>query len=95
MRTSCFSISRVFLAKSFCSPGHFHSTPGSRKTSSSKRDDQEFYERPEGLNAEEQEEWDAMMENPVIHDLFYGMGSSGQSGGERPETLPGTWYMTV
>lgn len=56
-----------------------------------KRENSDSYERPDGLNAEEQEEWDAMMENPVLHDLFYGMGSSGQSGGERPETAPGMY----
>ena len=92
MKTALLSISRVFQAKRRCSAEHFHSTPGTWRPMSSKREDPEFYERPEGLNVEEQGEWDEMMENPVIHDLFYGMGSSVQSGGERPETLPGTLF---
>lgn len=92
MKKAFLSTSRVFLAHGRCSSKHSRSTAGPCKPIFSKRDDQEFYERPEGLNAEEQAEWDAMMENPVIHDLFYGMGSSGQSAGERPETMPGTVY---
>lgn len=53
------------------------------------RDTNDGYRRPEGLNEEEQREWDAMMEDPTVHDLFYGMGSSGQSGAERPANAPG------
>lgn len=43
---------------------------------------------PEGLSPEEAEEWSRMMEDPVIHDLFYGMGSSGVST-EKPESVSG------
>ena len=49
--------------------------------------------RPEGLSAEEEKEWDAMMNDPVLHDLFHGLGSSGALGGERPPEAPGTWHM--
>jgi len=69
------------------------------------RKDDDIYERPDGLSVDEQKEWDAMMENPVVHDLFHGMGSSGRSEGERYATAPGTkifetealmsWSMTV
>lgn len=54
------------------------------------RKDDDIYERPDGLSVEEQKEWDAMMENPVVRDLFHGMGSSGQSEGERYRNAPGT-----
>lgn len=43
---------------------------------------------PDGLSPEEAEEWSRMMEDPVVHDLFYGMGSSGVSV-EKPESVPG------
>jgi len=43
---------------------------------------------PDGLSPEEAEEWSRMMKDPVIHDLFYGMGSSGISA-ERPNNIPG------
>eukprot|EP00889_Picochlorum_renovo_P003251 jgi/Picre1/30281/NNA_005645.t1 len=52
------------------------------------RDTNDEYRRPDGLNEQEQREWDAMMEDPAVHDLFYGMGSSGQGGGERPANAP-------
>lgn len=45
--------------------------------------------RPEGLDEKEQREWDAMMEDPTVQDLLYGMGSSEQSGPERPANAPG------
>lgn len=90
MKTTLFCTARVFLARGNCSSSHFCRKASFSSGIFSKRDDQDFYERPEGLSPDEQVEWDAMMEDPVIHDLFYGMGSSGQSGGERPDTAPGT-----
>lgn len=93
MRVTLPSRTRIFLAvRGTCSSSGLYKVPGSRGSARSKRDDQEFYERPDGLSPEEQKEWDAMMDNPVIHDLFYGMGSSGQSGGEKPESAPGTFH---
>ena len=49
---------------------------------------------PDGLSPEEAEEWARMMEDPVVHDLFYGMGSSGASV-EKPEGVPGMWPIAL
>lgn len=46
------------------------------------------YDKPEGLSKEEEKEWNALMSDPAVYELFHGMGSSGLSG-EKPNNAPG------